>query len=168
MPSFSFGGVKKPYIESVFGGRKRQVYNLKRNFLYVPGRPGAYFESTDIDVKVIEEEVILIAQDREDLQKIKEDLAAWLITDEPKELIFDDEPDRVYYALVDGTFDPDDFVNLGSGTITFVVPDGCKYGPSARKRSPPRLLRSVEIPWRTFQMERKFQRISRGLRTVEC
>lgn len=129
MPSFSFGGVKKPYIESVFGGRKRQVYNLKRNFLYVPGRPGAYSESTDIDVKVIEEEVILIAQDREDLQKIKEDLAAWLITDEPKELIFDDEPDRVYYALVDGTFDPDDFVNLGSGTITFVVPDGCKYGP---------------------------------------
>lgn len=129
MPSFSFNGIKKPYVSSAFGGRKRQIYNLKRNLIYTPGRPGAYLESTDEDVTVIEEQIIINAKSGEDLQKLKEDIAAWLVTDEPKPLIFDDEPDRTYFAMVEGILEIEDFVNLGSGTITFICPDPYKYGP---------------------------------------
>jgi predicted phage tail component-like protein len=129
MPSFSFNGIKKPYVSSAFGGRKRQIYNLKRNLLYTPGRPGAYLESTDEDVTIIEEQIIINAKSGEDLQKLKEDIAAWLVTDEPKPLIFDDEPDRTYFAMVEGILEIEDFVNLGSGTITFICPDPYKYGP---------------------------------------
>jgi predicted phage tail component-like protein len=127
MPSFSFNGIKKSYVSSGFGGRKRQIYNIKRNLIYIPGYSGAYVESTYDDVKVIEEKIIINAKDRENLQKVKEDLASWLITDEPKTLIFDDEPDRIYFAMVDGSLELDEFVNLGYGTIRFICPDPFKY-----------------------------------------
>ncbi|MDQ0201671.1 distal tail protein Dit [Neobacillus ginsengisoli] len=67
-----------------------------------------------------------------DLQKIKEDLAKWLITDQPKELIFDDEPDRVYYAVVDGSLDLDEIVNKGRGVFNFICPDSYKYSVEKR------------------------------------
>src|SRR5699024_5626398 len=50
-----------------------------------------------------------------------------LIHREPKELIFKDEPDRVYYAVVDGALDLDELVRWGDGTITFLCPDPHKY-----------------------------------------
>ena len=43
-----------------------------------------------------------------DLQKLKEDLADWLYTEQPAELIFDDELDRAYLALIDGSVDLDE------------------------------------------------------------
>src|SRR5690606_21362929 len=69
------------------------------------------------------------ADDISDLQKVKEDLAEWLIHDEPKELVFKDEPDRTYYAVVDGSLDLDELVRWGEGVITFICPDPYKYGP---------------------------------------
>src|SRR5690606_1399073 len=64
-----------------------------------------------------------------DLQKTKEDMAEWLVHDEPKELIFKDEPDRVYYAVVDGELELDEIFSTGRGEITFICPDPYKYGP---------------------------------------
>src|SRR5690606_15713859 len=47
----------------------------------------------------------------------------------PKELIFKDEPNRIYYALVDGEFELDEIFSTGRGEITFICPDPYKYGP---------------------------------------
>lgn len=55
-------------------------------------------------------------------------MAEWLIHDELKPLIFDDEPDRIYYAVVDGSFDPDEILKWGQGVIPFICPDPYKYG----------------------------------------
>ena len=63
-----------------------------------------------------------------DLQKVKEDLADWLYTEQPAELIFDDELDRTYLALIDGSVDLDELVNRGKGVITFVCPMPYKLG----------------------------------------
>ena len=65
-----------------------------------------------------------------DLQKLKEDLADWLYTEQPAELIFDDELDRTYLALIDGSVDLDEIVNRGRGVITFVCPMPYKLGKS--------------------------------------
>jgi predicted phage tail component-like protein len=128
MPSsFSFNGIKKPYVK-LGKGKSRQVYNIKRNFLYTKGMPGALLESTDTEIKVIEQPVYLQGESVQDIRKVEEDFAQWLITDEPKELIFDDEPDRVYYAMVDGSLDLEEIVNFSGGVITFVCPDPYKYG----------------------------------------
>lgn len=124
--SFSFNGVKKSYL--ICGkGRVRQVYNVKRNMLYIPNRVGAYLDRTDIDVKIIDQPIIIKGADKLDLRKIEEDLSAWLITDQPAELVFSDEPDRIYYAVVDGSFSVQDIVNFGQGTIRFICPDPYKY-----------------------------------------
>src|SRR5690625_1426324 len=90
---------------------------------------GAHLSRTDIQVKEIVVPVIINAENIEDLQKIKEDMAEWLVHDEPKELIFKDEPDRVYYAVVDGELELDEIFSTGRGEITFICPDPYKYGP---------------------------------------
>src|SRR5690606_15095313 len=90
---------------------------------------GAHLSITQAQVREITVPVFIKADDISDLQKIKEDLADWLIHDEPKELIFKDEPDRTYFAVVDGSLDLDELVRWGEGVITFICPDPYKYGP---------------------------------------
>jgi predicted phage tail component-like protein len=94
----------------------------------IPGMPGGYLESTDVLPRPENVNIFIEANSMANLQKLKEDLAAWLITDQPQELIFDDEPDRIYYAVVDGSLDLEELVKFGQGTITFICPDPYKYG----------------------------------------
>src|SRR5690625_1342193 len=89
---------------------------------------GAHLSQTDTQVRVISVPILIMAESFSDLQKIKEDLAEWLIHDEPKELIFKDEQDRSYYAVVDGELELDELVRWGDGVITFICTDHFKYG----------------------------------------
>ncbi|NEX77371.1 phage tail family protein [Bacillus thermocopriae] len=128
--SFSFNGKRKDYLYCDDERKgKRQIYNIKRNLLYIPGKVGAFLTSTNTDIKIIEQPVFIKASNKEELQKLKDDLATWLITAKPEELIFDDEPDRIYYAVVDGQLEIEDFDGGGEGLITFICPDPYKYGP---------------------------------------
>ncbi|MCJ7983751.1 phage tail family protein, partial [Priestia sp. OVL9] len=133
--NFTFRNQRRSYL-TVLRGRKRPAWApVKRNLLAVPNRPGAYHKSTDIDVRPLEVPVRIKAESIADLQKIKEDLADWLITESVEELIFDDEPDRSYFAMIDGELDLDELVNRGKGTINFICPDPYKYGLTKIQRS---------------------------------
>lgn len=124
-----FNGIEKDYLK-VVRGRKRPAWApVQRNLITVTGMTGAHLSQTDTQVRVISVPILIMAESFSDLQKIKEDLAEWLIHDEPKELVFRDEPDRIYYAVVDGELDLDELVRWGDGVITFVCPDPNKYGP---------------------------------------
>jgi predicted phage tail component-like protein len=125
--SFTFNGMRKDYVMTI---SKRRTYwaPVRRQLLTVPNRPGAYLSGTDTDVRIIEVHIEISALNAEDLCKVSEDLASWLITDEPAELVFDDEADRIYYAVIDGTFSPEEVVSHGYGTVTFICPDPYKYG----------------------------------------
>lgn len=112
-------------------GRKRPAWApIKRNFLYTQGYPGARLLSTEVEARQIDVPLIVKAQDIADLQKVKEDLADWLITEQECELIFDDEPDRTYLALIDGSFDAEELVNRGKGVVTFICTMPYKLGPT--------------------------------------
>lgn len=125
--NLSFGGVTKPYITAV--KKERPVFApVKRNLLYIPGMPGAHLESTDTEVRIQPVTVWVDSEGYPSLQKLKEDMAAWLIHEKEKELIFEDEADRTYYAAVDGSLDLEELVTAGVGTITFICPDPYKYG----------------------------------------
>jgi predicted phage tail component-like protein len=125
---FTFNSVRKDYILTI--SKKRPYWApIKRNYFSIPGVPGALLDSTETDVRVIPVEVNISAETADELRKVSEDFAAWLITEEPKELIFDDEPDRIYYAAVDGSFDSDEIVADGFGMIYFLCLDPYKYGP---------------------------------------
>ena len=125
----TFRGIRKDYI-TIIRGRKRPPWApLQRNILTVPGLPGGYLTDTVTNPRQIEVPVLIKANSFPDLQKLKEDLAWWLVTDTPQELIFDDEPDRVYFAVVDESLDLEEIVKWGHGIIRFICPDPYKYGP---------------------------------------
>ena len=84
-------------------------------------------------MRVLSIPVGIIVPDDTDLEMVKEEIASWLITDQPVELIFDVEPNRTYLAVVDDSFDLDEFVTLGIGTLTFICPMPYKLGPVQSK-----------------------------------
>ncbi|KMP88602.1 MULTISPECIES: distal tail protein Dit [Bacillus cereus group] len=128
MSSFSFNGERKSYIH-IERGWKRPIWApLRRNFLSVPSYPGARLLNTQTEMRVLSIPVGIIVPDGSDLEIIKEEIADWLITDQPTELTFDVEPNRTYLAVVDDSFDPDEFVTLGIGTIKFICPMPYKLG----------------------------------------
>lgn len=113
-------------------GRKRPSWApVKRRLVRVPHRAGALLLNTETEERRIDVPLVIKAKkDMADLQKLKEDLADWLYTEQPAELIFDDELDRTYLALIDGSVDLDEIVNRGRGVITFVCPMPYKLGKS--------------------------------------
>jgi predicted phage tail component-like protein len=136
MTSFTFNGERRDYVV-VLRGRKRPPWaSVQRNILKVPGLPGGYLQNTETDIRVLEVPVFIKGENLTHLQRVKEDLAAWLVTDDPKELIFDDDPTRTYYTVVDDTVDFQEIVRFGQGTIRFLCPDPYVYGPE----------KSVDIP----------------------
>lgn len=130
MSSFKFNNERKNYIQIAKGWKRPTWAPLKRNFLSTPGYPGARLLNTQTEMRVLSIPVGIIVPDDADLEMLKEEIASWLITDQPVELIFDVEPNRTYLAVVDESFDLDEFVTLGIGTLTFICPMPYKLGPT--------------------------------------
>ncbi|MED0888977.1 phage tail family protein [Bacillus mycoides] len=127
--SFTFNNVRKDYIQMLVGRKRPSWAPIKRKLVRVPHRPGAFFINTETEERRIDVPLVIKAKkDMADLQKLKEDLANWLVTEEPVELIFDDEIDRTYLAVIDGELDLDELVNRGKGVLTFVCPTPYKLG----------------------------------------
>ncbi|MBG9680083.1 phage tail family protein, partial [Bacillus thuringiensis] len=128
MSSFTFNNIRKDCIQIEKGWKKPAWAPLKRNFLSVPGYPGARLLTTETKMRVLPVPVGIIVPDGSDLETVKEEIAEWLITEKPVELVFDVTPDRTYLAVIDEDFDPEDFVTLGKGILNFVCPMPYKLG----------------------------------------
>lgn len=132
---FTFNNQRKNYL-TVLKGRERPAWSpITRNLLKAPNHPGAYLKSTDVDVRSLKVPVLIEGENMGDLQKLKEDLADWLVTDTAKELVFDDEPDRSYFAVIDGSLNLEEIVNVGAGELSFVCLDPHKYGKTKVQQS---------------------------------
>lgn len=122
-----FNGIEKPYL-TVLRGRKRPAWApVERELAETTAMAGAHLSRTKRQVRIITVPVFILAENFSDLQKLKEDMAEWLVHDEAKELMFKDELDRIYFAVVDGGLDLDELVRWGEGEITFLCPDPHKY-----------------------------------------
>ncbi|WBO90829.1 phage tail family protein [Bacillus tropicus] len=128
MSSFTFNNERKEYIQIEKGWSPPTWAPLKRNFLKVPGYPGARLLNTDTEPRPLLVPVGIIVPDGADLETLKEEIADWLITDQAAELTFDTKPNRTYIAVIDEDFDIDDFVTLGKGTLKFICPMPYKLG----------------------------------------
>jgi predicted phage tail component-like protein len=125
--SLTFNGERRDYL-TVERGRKRPTWSpITRNILTVLGRAGGYLQDTETQIRTITVPIFIKCNSMDELQKIKEDLALWLVHDKEKELIFDDEPDRVYYALIEDEPNLDDNWNYAKGELKFICPDAYKY-----------------------------------------
>ncbi|MGA5663706.1 distal tail protein Dit [Bacillus bombysepticus] len=130
MSFFSFNGKRNPNVIPLQGKKRPAWAPLERTFLEVPHYPGGRLIRTQTKMRKIIVPVSLLYESMEEAEKLKEEIANWLITDQPQELIFDDEKDRTYLAVIDESFDPQQLVNLGEGVLTFVCEMPYKLGPT--------------------------------------
>ncbi|MDZ4418102.1 distal tail protein Dit [Bacillus cereus] len=130
MSSFSFNGERKSYIHIERGWKRPAWAPLRRNLLNTPSYQGARLLSTDTDMRVLPVPVGIIAPNGIGLERLKEEIASWLITEQPAELIFDIENERTYLAVVDEEFNIDEFVDIGKGVLKFICPMPYKLGPT--------------------------------------
>ncbi|HDX9706397.1 TPA: phage tail family protein [Bacillus thuringiensis] len=125
---FSFNGKRNPNVIPLQGKKRTAWAPLDRMFLEVPHYPGGRLLRTQTKMRKILVPIALLYDSAEEAEKLKEEIADWLVTDQPCELIFDDEKDRTFLAVVDETLDLDQLVNLGEGTLTFICPMPYKLG----------------------------------------
>ncbi|WP_457851456.1 distal tail protein Dit [Bacillus thuringiensis] len=130
MSFFSFNGKRNPNVIPLQGKKRPAWAPLERTFLEVPHYPGGRLIRTQTKMRKIIVPVALFYESMEEAEKLKEEIADWLITDQPQELIFDDEKDRTYLAVIDESFDPQQLVNLGEGVLTFICEMPYKLGPT--------------------------------------
>lgn len=131
----TFNGIRNPYLVTLRGKRRPPWAPLERDIISLPGTDVSYAGETTVKPRVLSIPVLLESNSLKELQKMKEDLAEWLYSDSPKELIFDDEPDRVYYAMIHETFDVEEFVRIGAGMMEFICPDPYKYSTTTTERA---------------------------------
>ncbi|WP_054859140.1 distal tail protein Dit [Gracilibacillus sp. JCM 18860] len=135
--SITFNGIRKDWLYIERGRKNPPFAARRRNLLTVPGYPGGYLRSTEIQPLPIEQPVGFRIKDDADALAKKDELAEWLLTEKPVPLEFDDEPGRIYYAVVQNTLDDfEKMAVLRSGTIQFLCPDPYAYGPEIQFTAP--------------------------------
>jgi phage putative tail component, N-terminal domain len=127
--SFTFNGVKKDYLRVLVGLERPAWTPIEEEILEIPGRPGGIITKQHTTVRRLNIPVRVYKRGFNSLEELEEDLAAWLVTDEPKPLEFDHKPNRVYYAKVTGELIFTEYPQWADGVISFLCPDPYKYGP---------------------------------------
>lgn len=109
--------------------RGRGVIGSEVDMIDVPGRDGSYVIGKRRPPRALEVDITLKGDSYEDLRKKIEDLNALLSTETDAEIVFDDEPDRVYYGRLAEVNDKLEKSKIYQATLTFICPDPYKYGP---------------------------------------
>lgn len=135
MSNFSFDGIRKNYCDYMdYKSGWGQTRELE--ITDVKGRPGGVL--TDIGEKVREIEATILVDatyNEQNLEELADDFISWLTTNEPKPLIFDREPDKIYYAILSSQIDVERFVSFGKVTVKFTCIDPYKYASEGSKNT---------------------------------
>lgn len=116
MHSFNFNGVSKSFVKLLERGRpywsprvvessNRRVRSVTRESMPLP-------LTTLID-----------GASKEDLLNKAEEIALWLNTDDVAPLIFDDQPNRIYWSILDGSVDEEEIVSFAKASFEFLCVD---------------------------------------------
>lgn len=131
MSGFLYNGVhSSSYGLYALAVRRAILPPITSRLLETPGRSGGYYQGRQLGVREIRVDVMITANDYADLRSKVRALAAWLQPGaDPKPLVFDDEPDKTWMAVLSGDTDLEEIVAVGRGTLTFVCPDPVALGP---------------------------------------
>lgn len=107
---------------------KRQLLPERINYTKeIPNINGEYYSGYKYGTRTIEIDFAIIGNSKEDYFTKSRELASMVDTTIPTKLEFSDEPDKYYYAVVDGGIDMEQIINYGSGTISFICHDPIAY-----------------------------------------
>lgn len=126
--SVKFNGVELAnYISVLKGFTPFDSPSWKPQLNSLGTKNGADFETTYYKEKQIDMPFDI------DIDQTKiDDLKRVLNVDEPKMLIFGNYSDRFFYAIPSGSLDFDEMKVYGTGTITWIVPDGVAHSTSEK------------------------------------
>lgn len=122
-----FNGISKPYL-TVLKVNKGYSSPVTWETSNIPGRAGVRPKKKNREAEIVSVEVMIEGATEEIYDRNVEDLVAWLDTDKPAKLEFENEKDRYRMALYQGSLDPAEFPTFGKVTIEFLIPDSYKYG----------------------------------------
>lgn len=136
MTGFSFnGGHTSAYNLTVLNIKRSLHAPVKPRLITAPGKAGAYnFNNPDIDMLVFDVQVLLLERGNREYHETRRKIARWLFTEEEKPLVFDDEPDKTYLAMLSGETNIDRFGSSGTATIIFVCSDPYARGETKTQR----------------------------------
>lgn len=127
----NFNGIDMTSILKVNRITGRGLAEWEVSTLSVPNRDGLYYNKGTKRRKerVINVDFTIMARNMTELRAKIDELNAILDVDEPKPLIFPDEPDKTYYAIPETPSNGDDGIDyINQSTIKFICPDPYKYG----------------------------------------
>ncbi len=102
-----------------------------------PMGPGSIFVKQQHLEDSIEVDIEIKGEDKNHLRAVISILASKLMGDEkPGKLIFTDEPEHYYLAILEGSTNLNEFYLYGTTTLTFLLPDPIKYGREIRFSMP--------------------------------
>lgn len=104
--------------------------NIKRN--HIPGRAGSVFVKQEHLENTIEVDIEIKGDNKKHLRTVVNDLASKLVSEQPGKLIFTDEPDKYYLAVLEGDTRLNEFYLFGTTTLVFLCPDPIRYGKTAK------------------------------------
>lgn len=121
--SFSLEGVRsEDFGIRVLDVRRNVLPSVQLRDITIPARAGSYFFGTDYQVQRIEVTFVVIEDDKITLQERMRDIAEYL---DPLQgllrLVFDDEPDRFYRAVIVEQTPTSQIRALREGELTFVA-----------------------------------------------
>ena len=90
---------------------------------------GTEFEYTTCDEKEIPMPFVMLAN----MESKYDEIERILNVDEPKPLIFGNMTDRMFYAIPTGDLDFEENAVIGSGTITWLIPDGLAHSTTEKE-----------------------------------
>lgn len=131
MSTIIFDGIMKDYLVLERSWSLPAWAPIEREFLTVPGRPGAVQTEMRTGMRRFSLPVIIRSRNTVDKKRFVEDMAAWLIHLDDKPLIFSKYPNRTLYARVEGSPDFAQLWKFGEGTINFVCADPYEYGDTS-------------------------------------
>lgn len=129
---FMFNGISSEGKLAISAIGRSIAPEINDVLIEINGRPGAIDFGGRIGVRYITVEVAIIGRNPEDLEMKKREIAAWLVTEDPKPLIFSDEPEIEYRARLTGKTDIEHFFHIGKGKLTFLCADPFRYEAKPR------------------------------------
>lgn len=94
----------------------------------VPGMRGIYLSGSTMKERYVEVSIMFLEKKLEELRKKVREFSNIINTDEPKKIVFHDEPDVYYYAILTGESNLQETLAVGTATITFMIPDPIAWG----------------------------------------
>lgn len=127
--TFTYNNVDYSNILTVNNVSGRGVTPSELDTLSVPGMVGVHPLRKKRKKRVIEIEFTIEGGTADGLRDVINSVNESLDLDEVAPLVFSDEADKMYYAIMTSNGDSSETRSIGKGTLTFLCPDPYKYGP---------------------------------------